>query len=81
MEDYGWKKDGTLKPVLAVHESITNTCLELITCACKSSKCSSKRCKCCSKGLPCMAGCACRQDCLNPHNSVNNSSESDTDED
>ena len=60
--DMGWKRDDSgLQPILMSLTPIPQSCLEMISCACKK-QCRMRRCKCQKSGLRCTAMCACQQE-------------------
>ena len=59
--DMGWNcGNAGLGPVLMSIAAIPESCLEMISCTCKT-QCKSRRCKCCKSQLPCTSMCLCRQ--------------------
>ena len=59
--DMEWKRgDAGLEPVLMSIAAIPESCLEMISCTCKT-QCKSRRCKCRKSQLPCTSMCLCRQ--------------------
>ncbi|MES9882793.1 MAG: hypothetical protein ABW185_18145 [Sedimenticola sp.] len=68
--EHGWTRDidsKTLKPVLTTIDPLPKSCIETISCGCKS--CATSRCGCRSKGMRCTPACACYDNvCHNPRN-------------
>jgi hypothetical protein len=59
--ELGWKRVATnLQPVLMTLHPIPESCLELVSCSCRS-RCRTMRCSCRKAKLGCTAACVCRQ--------------------
>ena len=62
--DWGWFKEETEKawsPVWTMLPEALHSCLELISCTCRTLQCT--RCKCAKANLPCTALCKCGGEC------------------
>ena len=65
-ETGGWQAtDGRLEVVWLRKPSVPSSCLELVTCGCKS-KCRTQACRCDKIGQPCIPACGCdAEGCMN----------------
>lgn len=69
-ETMGWTVDqGTLSPKLMSLPSVPKACMEFISCSC-STDCKYKRCSCRRDGMPCLASCKRKANCMNVTSSV-----------
>jgi hypothetical protein len=59
--EMGWKRTDTgLEPILMSRSPIPKSCLEIISCTCRT-QCKNRRCKCRKSQLQCTSMCFCRQ--------------------